>query len=150
MPIDPAYKQLIDQLHSLQGDALRKAERKALTASGDLIEAALIEAAPEQAGVPEGLLKPGELKASIKASVRIASDAKVADTGKGSYVLIRPTDSTARTVAGWVEHGHNGPRSDSRKTPAHPFIRPTEDATLPEAIETYTTIMTEEITKVLE
>lgn len=148
--IDPAYQKLIAQLQSLQADALRKAERKALTEVGDLIAEALITAAPEQAGVPEGLLKPGELKASIKASVRIANDAKIADSGKGSYALIRPDTQVARSVANWVEHGHAGRKSSSAKTPPHPFVRPTEDATHNAAVDLYTTIMTAEVEKALK
>jgi HK97 gp10 family phage protein len=151
------FEKLIAQLHSLQGEELRKIERTALQAVSNVITPALIEAAPIQAGVPEGILAPGELKASIKPRVHVATDQQRTQREHGSYLVIKPVDKDLKgykavqgpySVAVWLEYGHAGPKSSSPRTKPHPFVRPTVDAVQAKAVETYATTMTEEIKRV--
>ena len=151
MPKDLAELQA--RLHSLASDARIAAERKALRAVGTLVQTAIVERAPQQSSTPHGELAPGELKADIKARVHIATDENAATDV--SRVTIGPTSKTAY-VANFVENGHanrprNKPSSRARKenTPAHPFIRPAQDATQQKAIDLYAEIMAAEIQKVM-
>jgi HK97 gp10 family phage protein len=141
---DDAYKALRQKLDTLRHDALVSAERKALREVGNLIRNAVEEVCPVHAGEPEGLLKQGELKDSWRSSIRIASDQGAA-AGKEDTVTVQPNTKVCRDVAGWVEHGHAGPNTDTKRTKPHPFIRPTRDAIEQKAIETYYAVMTAEI-----
>ncbi|AEU36180.1 HK97-gp10 family putative phage morphogenesis protein [Granulicella mallensis] len=144
------FSDLIAKLDALKGDALKKAERKALTEVGQIVKTAIVERTPVQSGVAEGLLKPGELAANIKAAVHIASD-KSTTTGDVSSVTIGPGTAVTRSVANWVENGHANARATKGKktTDPHPFIRPAQDATQQQAIDAYAATMTAEVTKAL-
>jgi hypothetical protein len=154
------FADLINQLQTLQGPELRRIERKSLQAVSGVITPALIEAAPEQAGVPEGILAPGELKASITPKIRIASDDQRAG-GRNSYLVVRPVDkgTTASeylgvqgpySVAGWLENGHAGPKPQSKRTAPHPFVRPTVDRVAEKAIATYAETMETEVSRIID
>lgn len=157
------FDNLIEQLHSLQGDALRGVERKALTEVGKEIQVALVAAAPIQTHTPaQGILEPGELKESIKPSVRIATDQKIQETGRGSYVVVRPIGKAKKmsaeeystikgpySVAGWLEDGHAGPTPESAATPPHPFVQETVEAIQDKVTELFKTTMETEIKAVM-
>jgi HK97 gp10 family phage protein len=148
MPTDD-FAELRTQLDALKHDALNKAERKALRQVGELITTAIVEVCPVQAGVAEGLLEPEQLKESFRPVVHIASDEKIA-SGDTSRVTIQPNTKLTRDVAKWVEDGHAGPKPSSKRTKPHPFVRPAADSVEQKAIDTYTSVMTEEITKALK
>lgn len=141
------------KLTALTGDALARAERKALRAVGKLVKDAIVERAPEQVGdTPGGDLAPGALKADIRAVVHIASDVKAATDV--SRVTIGPGKDTAH-IARFVEDGHANARyggtnrHTSPNTPAHPFVRPAADATREAAVDLYASVMTEEVQKAM-
>ena len=162
--MDDGFAELLSKLESLKGDGKAKAERKALRAVGALVQAAIVEAAPVRVQTPSGTaLAPGALKADIRVRVHIAADANAASDI--SRVTIGPGKDTAH-VAQWVETGHesvhggysrddgNGGRRgpgkvDGKRVDAHPFIRPAADAVEQKAIDTYTTVMTDEIKKAM-
>lgn len=148
MPPDD-FAALRAQLDELKHDALDKAERKALRAVGDLITAAIVEVCPIHAGVPEGLLEPGQLVASFRPVVHIAADEGLA-SGDTSRVTIQPNTKLTRDVAKWVEDGHAGPHGSDKRTKPHPFIRPAADAKEQKAVDLYSSVMTEELTKALK
>lgn len=134
---------VIRQLEELKTGTLAKAQRKALRAVGELVQAALVEASPVSVEPnPGGLLQPGELKASWVARVHIATDESRLNSDI-SNVVIKPKGA-AEPVAGWVEYGH---KSGSKHTPAHPFIRPVYDAIQSQAEELYGSVMAEVMTK---
>lgn len=145
------FSDLIAKLDSLKGDALKKAERKALTEVGEIVQTAIVERTRIHSGVAEGILAPGELAASIKATVHIATDLSTTK-GDVSRVMIGPSTAATRSVANWLENGHANPRATkgNKNTPAYPFIRPAQDATQQQAIDTYAATMTAEVTKALE
>jgi HK97 gp10 family phage protein len=140
------FQALRAKLETLKRDALVAAERKALREVGTIIRDAIVENCPEQAGKPEGLLEVGELKGSFRASVRIASD-QAAAQGKEDTVVVQPNTQVCKDVALWVERGHAGPTPDSKRTKPKPFIREAQDAIEQKAIDTYASVMTEEISK---
>jgi len=139
-------QELRNRLDKLKHDAFVAAERKALRATGKVILEAVTEVCPIQAGEPEGLLKPGELKASFRAYVHIVNDIGIAE-GKADDVTVTPSTTVCKNVAHWVERGHAGRTPDSKRTKPHPFIRPAQDSIEAQAKETYTAVMTEEIKK---
>jgi HK97 gp10 family phage protein len=145
------FSDLIAKLDSLKGDALKKAERKALTEVGQIVKTAIVERTPIQSGVAEGILKPGELAANIKSTVHVATDLSTTRADV-SRVTIGPGTAVTRSVANWVEHGHANARATkgNKTTPAHPFVRPALDATQQQAIDAYAATMTAEVTKALE
>lgn len=158
---DTEFSALIEQLHSLQGDVLRGIERKSLTEVGKEIQVALVAAAPIQAK-SQGILEPGELKASIRPSVKIATDQKIQETGRGSYVVVRPIAKARKmsageysgikgpySVAGWLEEGHAGPTPESASTPPHPFVQEAVEAIQDKVTEMFATTMEKEIKAVL-
>ena len=142
------FANLIAKFDRINGEGLKAAQRKALKAVGKTVQETIIAKAPVRTdGTPAGnALKPGELKADIKARVHIATDAKAAtDT---SYVTIGPGKKTAH-VARFVENGHVNTKAvrGAKNTPAHPFIRPAADATRQTVLDEYEAIMTAEISK---
>jgi HK97 gp10 family phage protein len=145
------FAALIAKFDKINGEGLKQAERKALKVVGKLVQDAIVAKAPVRTdGTPAGnALKPGALKADIKARVHISSDAKAAQ-GDTSYVSIGPGKATSH-VARWVENGHANPKAvkGAKTTPAHPFVRPAADATKQASIDTYEAIMTAEIAKEL-
>jgi len=145
------FQDLINKMNALSGEALHQAERKALTEVGLLVQEAIVTLTPIQSGVPEGLLAPGQLAASIKARVHIAQEAKVV-SGDVSRVTIGPTTQVCKDVAGWVENGHINARATTgeKRTEPNPFIRTAQDETEEAAISTYESIMTAAITAAME
>jgi HK97 gp10 family phage protein len=148
--MDNDFASLLAKMDAVKGAALKKAQRKALRAVGDIVKTAIVERAPERVSdTPSGTaLAPGALKADIRVRVHIATDEKTAtDT---SRVTIGPGKATAH-VARWVENGHANPKADKgrKNTPAHPFIRPAADAVQQKTIDEYESIMTTEIQKVM-
>lgn len=149
---------LMAKLESLKGPALQKAERKALGKVGDLVKGAAKRRAPSQAGEHAGgRLKPGELAASIKARVHIATD-EGALGGDVSNVVISPVGRGVVGIASAVENGHvmvaGGKKGKGGRVvghvPAYPFMRPAADETEAEAITTYAETMSEEIAEAME
>jgi HK97 gp10 family phage protein len=148
--MDNEFANLIAKMDGVKGEQLKKAQRKALRAVGDIVKTAIVEHAPERVSdTPSGTaLAPGALKADIRARVHIAADEKMAtDT---SRVTIGPGKATAH-VARWVENGHANSKAvkGAKNTPAHPFIRPAADAVKQTTIDEYEAIMTAEIQKVM-
>lgn len=158
--MDKAFADLAKQLHELGGDVMRKAQRKGLKKVGELMQEAIAEAAPERTEAAGGLLKPGELKGSIRARVHIASDEGIIG-GDTSRVVIGPVGHEAQLVANWVENGH-APRTPSgtskrrrrlgpgKFVPAHPFVRPAFDATIAEAEAAYIASVNEDLQKAMK
>ena len=145
-----SFKDLQTKLRTMQREELVKAQRKALRAVGDFLEAALKSNTPVKAGTDGGELEVGELRDSIKARVSIPSDERILQ-GKVDRVVIGPTGKIRKLVAWDVEYGHSNSRSkDGSVTPAHPFIRPVADASEVEAISIYTETMTAEVQKAMK
>lgn len=147
--MDDGFSALIAKLDAVKGDALKKAQRKALKRVGEIVKAAIVPVTPVQAGVPEGLLAPGQLKASITARVHVATDERTT-TGDGDRVSIGPNTKLTRDVANFVENGHAGPKTSSKRTKPHPFIRPAFDSVEQAAVDAYAETMQAEITKALK
>lgn len=154
--MDKAFSDLAAQLHQLGGDVMRKAQRKGLKKVGEIFQEAIVAAAPEKTD-RGGLLKPGELKASIKPRVHIASDEGIT-SGDTSRVVIGPVGHEAQLVANWVENGHKARPSNKTKNrrqrrefvPAHPFVRPAYDATVAAAEAAYIESVTEDLQKAMK
>jgi len=142
------FQDLINKLTSLGGDVLQQAERTALTEVGKLVQEALVTLTPVQSGVPEGLLKPGQLAESMKARVHIATDTSTVDKADVSRVTIGPTTQVCKDVANWIENGHINTRANKgeKRTDPNPFIRTAQDETEEAAVETYQSIMTAAVT----
>jgi hypothetical protein len=121
-----------------------KIERKALRAVTQVIQPALAEATPV---LVEGLkgtsLKPGELKKAVRGRIKLgkggAPSSATVDFGNLSY------------IAHFVDGGHVNPTAKHglNHTPAHPFVRTTEEATRDKALEAYVATATTEIEKAL-
>ncbi len=140
---------------SLLGENHRKMQRKALKKVGGLMVNAIKRRAPSQAGeYAGGVLKPGELAASIKQHVHVPTDEQVL-AGKPSGVVVAPA-GRVYGIATAIEYGHanvrgkkRGPQTRHGSTPAHPFIRPAFDATRAEAEELYEASLVEDIQKAM-
>lgn len=148
------YDDLLAKMNSISsGEARGKALRKSLRAMGEVVEAAIIQKAPEQSDTPHGDLKPGELKANIRTRVHVAQDE---DYGMDSdYVVIGPTRKV-EYVARFLEDGHaTRPRTKVSKRPRtdrvepEPFVRPALDETEDKAIAVFGETMAEEVRKAL-
>lgn len=144
MPDD--FDNLRKRLQSLANDKRIAAERKALRATGKVIAEEVKLACPVQADTAEGLLAPGQLVESITTYVRIVNDAKASD-GAEDTVTVMPNSKVTRDVARWLEYGHAGRTPDAKRTRPHPFLRPAEAACKEDAINTYSTVMAEELQK---
>lgn len=128
------------RMADLAGPTAERIIRHAVRAGGQVVQAAITEAAPVRVPLPSGTaLPPGALKNDIEVKVRKEPDGSIsAYIEPGKY---------SRAVAGWVEYGHRqihgGPsrqgggilRQGYRGSgqflvdvPAHPFIRPAFDA----------------------
>ena len=149
--MDDGFADLIAKLDAVKGDELKKAHRKALKRVGKIIQDAIVSVAPVQAGVPEGLLEPGQLRESITTRVHIATDESTI-TGDNDRVTIGPNTKVTKAVANWVENGHANARAktSSKRTKPHPFVRPSFDAVEQTAIDAYAETMTIEVKKALE
>jgi len=145
------YQDLLTKLNSLSGDVLHQAERTALNEVGKLVQEAIVTLTPVQSGVPEGILAPGQLAASIKARVHIAQDTQVL-SGDVSRVTIGPTTQVCKDVANWIENGHVNARAKTgeKHTEANPFIRTAQDETEEAAVTTYESIMTAAVQAAME
>ena len=148
------YDDLLAKMNALPGETRTKALRKSLRAMGKVVEAAIIERAPEQSDTPHGSLAKGELKGNIGTRVHIAQDENSAT--EHDSVVIGPGRKTAY-IAEFVETGHaNRPRSKPSNKPrtdrveAHPFVRPAFDATKEEAIAVFEQTMADEIRKAFD
>jgi hypothetical protein len=124
---------------------------KAMRAGGEVMQEALREAAPERPDLPSGTALPvGELANDIQLSViKDSNGTIVARIGPGKK---------SRHVAVWVEYGHEMSHRQSEKrliggkfqgkfVPAHPWIRPTFETTIDEAVAVAGYRMQEEIAK---
>jgi hypothetical protein len=148
------FQGVIDQLNQLDGDQMRQIQRKALRKVGEIVQTAVVAHAPEKAEGDGGLLAPGELKASIKARVHIASDEGIA-SGDSSRVAIGPVGNDAQLVANWVENGHVARRGKKKEgpprfVPAYPFVRPAFDETQQAAIDAYTESVTADVQEAMK
>ena len=142
---------------ALLGENHRKMQRKALKRVGDLITTEAKRRAPARAGeyARGGVLKPGELAASIKPHVHVPTD-EAALAGKPSGVVVAP-EGKVYGIAVAIENGHanrrgkkGGKQSTHGNTPAHPFMRPAADATRDEAESVYESSLVEDIQKAME
>jgi hypothetical protein len=134
--MDPAFAALQARLRSLAGPQLRKTQRKALTKVGELFEASIKAHTPVRAGenVRGGELRPGELSASIKPRVSVASDEGTLQ-GRADKVTIGPRGKTSsgtdiKLIAHDVEYGHG-------HAAAVGFIRDAFDTTKDAALAAY-------------
>jgi HK97 gp10 family phage protein len=147
------FATIIAKLDAANGEGLKRAQRKALKAVGQIVQEAIVAAAPVRVDdTPSGTaLKPGALKDDIKARVHIATDEKVATDN--SRVTIGPGKATAY-VANWIENGHANPKAKSAKakknTPAYPFVRKAADSVQQKAQAEYEAVMKAEIAKVMD
>ena len=139
--------------------------RKALRNGGNIVNAAIVERAPEKDGTG-GSLPDGALKHDIITRVKKQKD--------GEFTVIIGPDKLTAHVARWVEYGHRqvvGGRSrvladgtvvgpgkqiyirpgkssiGTGSVPAHPFIRPAWEAVHTEATEAIVTTLIAEINK---
>ena len=150
---DEAFNPLLQKLAALRGDTLRRAERRALRAVGDVFVEAIQAQAPERTDdFPAGeALAKGELKASINARVSVPTDEKVLD-GRSARVRIGPNKKTW-LVAERVENGHEtrgSKKNAPRRTAANPFVRRAFDETEAKGIETYEAVITKAIQKAMK
>ena len=147
---------LLADLKAFPKEVALPASRKAVRAGGNVIRAAMIEAAPIQAlrSASSNSLEPGELKESIRTRTSTTYDVAEATIG--------PTGK-AGVVAGWVEYGHRMVKGGSSKVlasgktrgrgkqtgdvPAHPFLRPAFEESIAEAQEMMEQTLLEELTK---
>lgn len=133
-------------------DALPAIERNALQAAADAVAPRLIDATPVRVSEKQGgnSLADYELKAAVRPHVGF-------DRSRGKLQAI--IDFGKLTwIAHIVDVGHNAPfsrlakklgRSTGRNTPAHPFVRATQDAQLATARKAYQAAMTEGINAAL-
>lgn len=138
---------------------LDKAVRKALRAGGEVIRAAIEEAAPERTDAwttTSTALPPGALKGDIIM--------KVKTDGKGVGVAFIMPGKYTLHVARWVEYGHalvrdgysrltksggrRGPGKLVGNVPAHPFIRPAYEAVQQEAQRVGVATLIQEVMKI--
>lgn len=139
------FKELEEALLSISdGEKADAIQRTALRAVVEVIQPALVTATPvrvEKGG--KDSLAPGALKAAVRSSIRVPKDGSAATATVGFGGL----DYVAR----FVEYGHVNPTANRglKHTPAHPFVRPTEDATHEAALEAYTETLEAEIEAVL-
>ncbi len=164
MADESGFDEMLAVLDGLAGPTRRKLERKALQAVGSVVLPVLVAATPLEAGsfigprAQKGLgpdvnntgpgstsLKPGDLKAAARS--RVHQDA---DDGKGAEIVF--DFGNLNHVARFVDDGHANPRATKglANTPAHPFVRQTEDATADEAHAVYVDTMTALIEKEIQ
>lgn len=143
--MDPAFAALQAQLRNLRGPELKKTQRKALTRVGELFEASIKAHTPVRAGenIRGGELAPGELSASIRSRVSVASDEATVYRARPDRVVIGPRGETAkgtdiRLIAHDVEYGHGD-------VPAKGFIRAAFDTTKDAAVAAYTESVEEDL-----
>lgn len=134
--IDPAFVALQERLRNLAGPQLKKTRRKALKRVGEIFEASIRAHAPVRAGenISGGELRPGELAASIKARISIASDEATLQ-GRSDKATIGPRGTTQKgtdikLIAHDVEYGHGN-------AAAVGFIREAFDTTKDAATAAY-------------
>lgn len=140
--MDEAFQQLQARLRELHGPALKKTQRKALKRVGEMFHDAIVERTPvkSQTGSRGGELADGELKASIKARVSVASD-EATLAGRPDRVVIGPTGHDVKLIAHDVEYGHGN-------AAAKGFIRAAFDTTRDAAIAAYTESVEADLKKV--
>jgi hypothetical protein len=132
------------RLDAVNNVALRRAERKALTAVGDKYLLAIGVRAPVKAKDEKGGdLAPGALREGFRAHVHVPTDARPSEVPR---VIVAPTPEVYY-VARFVEDGHALVKKGREigHVPAYPFVRPAADAAEEEAMEIYTSTMTEAI-----
>jgi HK97 gp10 family phage protein len=141
--------ELESKLQGLPEEIAKKLFRRALRASGQVIQKEIQSRAPvktEESGPRSNSLPPGALKADIKTRVTVTPE-----KGGGS-ASIGPSKKTAH-VARWVENGHNivGHRPNKKKigkkAKARPFIRPALDASAQKAVETFADVLGDAISE---
>jgi HK97 gp10 family phage protein len=137
------------KLQNLPEEIVKKLFRKALRASGQVIQKEVQSRAPvkvEDSGPKSNSLPPGALKADIKTRVSVTPQ-----KGTGS-VNIGPGKNTAH-VARWVENGHNlvghkpNKKKTGKKTKPRPFMRPALDASGEKAVETFAKVLGDAISE---
>ncbi|MDE1161929.1 MAG: hypothetical protein PW792_08275 [Acidobacteriaceae bacterium] len=98
MPDD--FTALRTKLQRLANEQRIAAERKALKATGEVILQAVQDLCPIEAGKPEGILEVGELHASLKTYVKIATDEKAVDGAEDQVIVAPSTLAYINAVAG--------------------------------------------------
>jgi hypothetical protein len=151
--LDAKFQDLVSQ----KGEAIL---RKGLRAGGEIIQAAVIEAAPVRTDPWTGPSKndawnlpPGALKSDI--GLRVTGARKEG----GLFEIIAPGKYT-RNVAEWVEFGHRivrggkfmnfgrrGKGQQIGRVPSHPFLRPAFEASEAEAIDALKETVVSEVEK---
>jgi HK97 gp10 family phage protein len=154
------FEDLDGKLQDLISEKGEQILRKGLRAGGEIIQAAVIEAAPVRTDPWTGPSKndawnlpPGALKSDI--GLRVTGSQK----DGGLFAIIGP-GRFSRNVAEWVEFGHRivtggrhsnwGRRGKGRvmgQVPAHPFIRPAFEMSEGEAIAALKETVVSEVEK---
>lgn len=115
---------------------------KGLKAGGEVIKEALVSFTPIKAKATGGILREGELQASVQLFIELDSQFRggeaIIDFGKNGM------------VAYWVEYGHvlvghgankihgGNNRRTLGRVPEHPFVRPCADAIGQQAVDAFT------------
>ena len=113
---------------------------KAFRAGGEVIKEDLISRTPIKSSATGGLLREGELQASVELKIQLDSQFR------GGVAIISHGKNS--NVANWVEFGHIlvGHKPGKKVlgvVPEHPFIRPCADATWQAAVEAFTDSLVE-------
>ena len=108
---------------------------KAGREAGDVIMEDLISRTPIKAEATGGLLRQGELQASVQMTVELDSQLR--------GVLVEVHFGKNSFVANWVEFGHRmvGHKPGKKllgQVPEHPFVRPSADACWRAAVDAFT------------
>lgn len=139
------FQELSDKLLSLSsGEEADRIQSDALRNAGNVIKNELIAATPLRKTTAYGQALPeGALRDAIRLRIKLPKDGEAAsatvDFGKLTF------------IAHIVDVGHVDAMSGGRThTPAHPFIRAVEDASLEASTDAYLTTMQSEINEVIE
>jgi HK97 gp10 family phage protein len=140
-------RELDAKLSEMKDAQVKRVIRQGLDAGGDVMRAAIAEAAPVRPDLPsEDALPPGALKQDIEVRRGRFEGLLAVFIGPGKFT---------RRQAGWVEYGHRlvrggtsqlvktffgklkykGPGQEVDVVKAHPFIRPTYEAVREEAVQ---------------
>lgn len=133
------FTELETQILALNGETGDRITRNALNAAGKIIMPALRDATPIRSTVPgKHDLPAGALRASIRKRI-FWNDGLLPklyiDFGKLTH------------IARFVDDGHVS--AGGKHTPAHPFVRATEDATRQAAADAFIEVAQTEINEVL-
>lgn len=139
-------RELDAKLAEMKSSQVKQVIRHGLDVGGEVMRAAIAEAAPERPELPSSdALPPGAMKQDIEVRRGRYQNLLAVFVGPGKYT---------RRQAGWVEYGHRlvqggaselirtlfgklkyrGPGTHVADVKEHPFIRPAYEATREEAV----------------